>query len=102
MAVLVIAEVDGQTTEGYDGMLSAIEPALRDARGFIAHGAGPGPRGWRTFEVWDTAEDAAAFFARHVHRHLPDGVRPHRTMVTLHRLIQADSFDRRAATAARP
>lgn len=89
MAILVIAEVDGQTTEGYDGMLAAIESALRVAPGFIAHGAGPSAKGWHTFEVWDTAEDATAFFARHVHPHLPAGVRPRRTLVSLHRLIQA-------------
>lgn len=88
MAVLVIADVDGQTTEGYDGMLTAIEPALRAAPGFIAHGAGPGAKGWCTFEVWETAEDATAFFARWVHPHLPEGVRPRRTLVPLHRLIQ--------------
>lgn len=89
MAVLVIAEVAGQTPEGYDGMLAVIEPVLRAARGFIAHGAGPSSRGWHTFEVWDTAEDATAFFAEHVHPHLPPGVRPRRTMVPLHRLIEA-------------
>lgn len=89
MAVLVIADVEGQTPDGYDGMLAVIEPVLRAAPGFIAHGAGPSSRGWQTFEVWETAEDATAFFAQHVHPHLPPGVRPRRTMVGLHRLIQA-------------
>lgn len=97
MAVLVIAEVDGQTTAGYDGMLMAIEPALRTASGFIAHGAGPTPAGWRTFEVWDSAEDAARFYACWIHPRLPHGVRPHRTVVPLHRLIRAE--DGAVATA---
>jgi len=41
MAVLVIADVQGQTAEGYDGMLAALEADMKDAPGFIAHGAGP-------------------------------------------------------------
>jgi hypothetical protein len=45
MAVLAIAEVQGQTQEKYDGMLAAMGPALRQAKGFIAHGAGPSNEG---------------------------------------------------------
>lgn len=88
MAVLVLAEVDGQTVEGYDGMVAVIGASLRAAPGFIAHGAGPLGTGWRTFEVWETAEAATAFFAEHVHPNLPPGVRPRRTIIPLHRLIQ--------------
>ena len=40
MAVLVIADVCGQTAQGYDGMLAVLEPLLEAAPGFIAHGAG--------------------------------------------------------------
>ena len=55
MAVLVIADVCGQTAEGYDGMLAALEPVLQEAPGFIAHGAGPvGSGWWKTFEIWET------------------------------------------------
>lgn len=89
MAVLVFAEVDGQTQEAYDGMLALIGARLRAAPGFIAHGAGPLGKGWRTFEVWESAEAATAFFTRFVHPNLPTGVRPRRTMVPLHRLIRA-------------
>ena len=31
MAVLVIADVQGQTAEGYDGMLAALEADMKDA-----------------------------------------------------------------------
>ena len=41
MAVLVTAEVPGQTKEGYEGMLAVLGPLLKQTKGFIAHGAGP-------------------------------------------------------------
>ena len=41
MAVLVTAEVPGQTQEGYEQMIAALSPALKQAKGFIAQGAGP-------------------------------------------------------------
>jgi hypothetical protein len=87
MAVLVIAEVEGQTREKYDGMLAAMGAALREAKGFIAHGAGPAGAGWRTFEVWETQADATNFFVRHVHPNLPEGITPRRTLIELHNLI---------------
>ena len=37
MAVLVTAEVPGQTQQGYDGMLSVLESAIKQAPGFILH-----------------------------------------------------------------
>lgn len=89
MAVLVVADVAGQTSEKYDRMIEAIEPELRRAKGFIAHGAGPLGNSWQTFEVWDTAEDATRFFAAFVHPNLPEGVKPKRTLVELHALVLA-------------
>jgi hypothetical protein len=88
MAVLVIADVCGQSQEGYDRMLAVLEPLLEAAPGFIAHGAGAvGSGWWKTFEVWDTPEEATAFFATHVHPNLPPGVKPKRTIVELHALV---------------
>ena len=87
MAVLIIAEVEGQTEERYDGMLAAIGPALRAAKGFIAHGAGPAGDGWRTFEVWESSAEATRFFAEYVHPNLPEGIKPKRTLIELHSLI---------------
>ena len=40
MAVLVTADVPGQTKEGYEGMLAVLGPLLKQTKGFIAHGAG--------------------------------------------------------------
>jgi hypothetical protein len=87
MAVLVIADAHGQTPEGYDDLLDALRPALNEADGFIAHGAGPAVGGWQTFEVWETAADATRFFATYVYPYLPPGVRPKRTLVELHALV---------------
>jgi len=91
MAVLVIAEVEGQTEELYDGIIAVLGPRLRQAKGFIAQGAGPAGNVWRTFEVWETAADATQFFAQHIHPNLPPGVKPRRTLIELHSLVLAGS-----------
>ena len=88
MAVLVTAEVPGQTKEGYEGMLAVLSPVLRQAKGFIAHGAGPSGDGWRSFEIWESQEDATQFFAKYIHPNLPDGVKPKRSILELHSLIR--------------
>ena len=90
MAVLITAEVPGQTQEGYDGMIAFLGPLLKRTKGFIAHGAGPvSPTAWRSFEVWETAEDATRFFAEHIRPNLPPGVKPVRSIVELHALVRA-------------
>ena len=88
MAVLITAEVPGQTQEKYDRMLAVLAPLLREAKGFIAHGAGPSGDGWRSFEIWETQEDATQFFAQHIHPNLPPGIKPKRTLLQLHSLVQ--------------
>jgi hypothetical protein len=90
MAVLITADVPGQTQEKYDRMLAVLEPLIRQAKGFIAHGAGPAGDGWRSFEVWETAEDATHFFATCIHPTLPPGITPKRTLLQLHSLVQAE------------
>jgi hypothetical protein len=90
MAVLVTAEVPGQTQEKYDQMLTVLGPLLRQAKGFIAHGAGPAGDGWRTFEIWETQEDATQFFAKYIHPNLPPDIKPKRTLLELHTLIRAE------------
>ena len=87
MAVLVTADVPGQTLEGYDRMIAALSPALQEAKGFIAHGAAPADDGWRVFEIWESQADAAKFFAEYIHPNLPAGVKPKRSLVELHSLI---------------
>jgi hypothetical protein len=87
MAVLITADVKGQTQAGYDAMLAAVGPELERARGFIAHGGGPHQDGWRVFEIWESEADATRFFATHVRPNLPDGVLPKRTIVALNTLM---------------
>jgi hypothetical protein len=87
MAVLITADVPGQTQEGYDNMLTGLRPLLLQAKGFIAHGAGPDGDKWRTFEVWESLEDATQFFAKYIHPNLPEGVKPKRTILNLHQLL---------------
>jgi hypothetical protein len=94
MAVLVIADVCGQTAEAYDGMLAVLEPVLQLAPGFIAHGAGPvGSGWWKTFEIWESQAEATAFFATHVCPNLPPGVTPKRTLIELHGLVLGPMVD---------
>ena len=90
MAVLITADVPGQTREGYDGMIATLGPVIRQAQGFIAHGAGPVEGGWRVFEVWESAEAATAFFAKYIQPNLPPGIKPKRTILQLHSLVRAD------------
>ncbi len=87
MAVLITALVPGQTQEGYDQAMTTLRPLLTQARGFIAHGAGMSPEGWRVFEVWESTEQATAFFAKYIHPHLPSGVTPKRTYLELSSLV---------------
>ena len=89
MAVLVTADVPGQTQEGYDRMMTVLTPLLREAKGFIAHGAGPAGDSWRVFEIWESQEDATQFFAKYIHPNLPQGVTPKRSLLTLHSLVRA-------------
>jgi hypothetical protein len=88
MAVLVTADVPGQTAHGYDGMLSLLATALKQAPGFVMHTAHPIEGGWRILEVWESHE-ASQFFAKYVHPNLPPGVKPKRTIQSLHGLVKA-------------
>jgi heme-degrading monooxygenase HmoA len=88
MAILMIAEVEGQTPEKYDAMLAQMGEPMRKAKGFISHLAGPTEDGgWRVIEVWETKEDATRWFAEAVHPHLPPGVKPRRAFHEVHALV---------------
>lgn len=95
MAVMITAEVPGQTKQGYDAMLDALRDSMRNAKGFIGHYADMTDAGCLTFiEIWETAHDATHFFATYVHPNLPPGIKPKRTIRELHscvmRLTPAD------------
>jgi quinol monooxygenase YgiN len=88
MAVLVTAEVPGQTRQGYEGMLQLLAESIKAAPGFILHTAHPMEGGWRVIELWESREAANQFFARHVAPSLPPGIRPKRTVQELHSLVK--------------
>jgi hypothetical protein len=87
MPVLITAVVPGQTQEGYDAAMVNLRPLLERAKGFIAHGAGMSAEGWRVFEIWQTQQDATAFFARYIRPNLPPEITPKRTYLELHTLM---------------
>jgi quinol monooxygenase YgiN len=87
MAVLITAEVKGQTQQGYDGMLNVLAEPVRKAPGFVMHAAHPVEGGWRVIEVWESEDDANNFFAKAVAPNLPPGIRPKRSVQELHSLV---------------
>jgi len=87
MAVLVTAEVAGQTAEGYEGMRGRLDDAIRAAPGFLLHTAHPIDGGWRVIEVWESKRAADEFFARFVAPNLPEGIRPKRSVQELHGVL---------------
>jgi hypothetical protein len=88
MPVLVTAEVNGQTQQGYDGMRAMLEDGLKHAPGLVLHTSHPVEGGWRVLEIWESAKDANDFFAKAVHPNLPPGIKPRRTFQDLHNLIR--------------
>lgn len=88
MTVLITVDVHGQTREGYDGMIAVLEPLIKQAPGFLMHGAYETEDGqWRVFEVWAAKEDSDRFFAQHIAPILPPGVRPKRTVHALYGFV---------------
>ncbi|MBT2303699.1 hypothetical protein J7E70_24955 [Variovorax paradoxus] len=89
MTVLVTAEVQGQTRQGYEGMFSALSDGLKQAPGFVLHTAHPIEGGWRIIEVWQSKAEADHFFAKQVAPHLPPGIHPKRSIQELHSLLRS-------------
>ena len=88
MAVLVVAEVQGQTQQGYDAMFAVLAGALKHAQGFILHTAHPCEGGWRIIEIWSSKVEANEFFAKAVAPSLPPGIHPKRSVQELHSLLE--------------
>jgi hypothetical protein len=87
MAVLVTAEVQGQTQQGYDGMFAALADPLKQAPGFVLHTAYAVEGGWRIVEVWKSKAEANQYFAKYVAPNLPPGIHPKRSVQELHSLL---------------
>ncbi len=88
MSVMMVSEVGGQTQQGYDKMLAAVDDALKRAPGFVMHMSHPIDGGWRIVEVWASKDDATLFFAASIAPKLPDGIRPKLTFLPLYDLLQ--------------
>jgi heme-degrading monooxygenase HmoA len=85
MPVLMIGEVPNLTEEIYGGMIGQMSPLMKGAEGFISHSGGPSPSGgWRVVEMWDSEENAQAWFDANVKPNLPPGIVPTRTYYPLH------------------
>jgi quinol monooxygenase YgiN len=89
MAVLLTAEVSGQTREGYQATVDALREGIVKAPGFILHMSAPSEDGWTVIEVWESKREASDWFARHVAPALPEGITPHRTFRELNNVITA-------------
>jgi len=89
MAVLITADVQGQTPQGYEAMLAKLEGELKKAPGFVLQTAHAIDGGWRVIEVWKSKEDANRFFAKHVAPNLPPGIRPKLSHQELHSIVTA-------------
>jgi heme-degrading monooxygenase HmoA len=90
MAVLILTRVKGQTQEGYDSVLSAVEQLVKKAPGFIMHGAHPFEDGWNVIEVWNSKREADQWFAKDIVPNLPPGIHPKRAYYTLYSLLTPD------------
>ena len=87
MAVMVSAEVPGQTQEGYQTSLDMLRAGIVKAPGFIMHMTAPAEGGWSVFEVWESKEEANDWFAHNVAPALPEGITPRRTLRELYNVI---------------
>lgn len=87
MAILVSAEVPGQTREGYETTVEALASGLKEAPGFVLHMSAPSDDGWTVIEVWESKKEANDWFAHNVAPALPPGITPRRTFTELHTVI---------------
>jgi heme-degrading monooxygenase HmoA len=88
MAVIMVSDVGGQTTDGYEAMLAQVSPDLKAAEGFVMHASHPTDGGWRVIEIWASREDAARFYAAKVAPNLPPDIHPKLSFTPLHDVLQ--------------
>ena len=61
MAVVLIADVPGMTSELYRQAIDQVRAQLKAAPGFVAHAGTPTPRGFRVTEIWESRDDCTRF-----------------------------------------
>ena len=61
MAVVLVVDVPGMTSEVYRQAIDQVRAPLTAAQGFVAHAGTPTPDGFRVTEIWETREDCTRF-----------------------------------------
>ena len=61
MAVVMIADIPGMTSEMYRQAIGRVRDQLKAAPGFVAHAGTPTPQGFRVTEIWASREDCTRF-----------------------------------------
>ena len=69
----VRTEVSGLTQDQYDAMHAQLAPLAGEAKGFVAHIAGPTQGGWYVMEVWESKADWEQFIQDQVVPLMPAG-----------------------------
>ena len=87
MAVLISTKVKGQTQEGYDSVLAAVEELVKVTPGFVLHCAHPAEGEWLVYEVWNSKTEADQWFAKYIVPNLPTGIHPKRSYQELHSVV---------------
>ncbi len=61
MAVVLIADIPGMTSEMYRQAIDQVRAQLKAAPGFVAHAGTPTPQGFRVTEIWESQDDCTRF-----------------------------------------
>jgi heme-degrading monooxygenase HmoA len=61
MAVVLIADIPGMTSDTYRQTVNEVKDKLKAAPGFIAHAGTPTSNGFRVTEIWESQEDCMQF-----------------------------------------
>ena len=61
MAVVLVADVPGMTSETYRQAIDQVRAQLKAATGFVDHSGTPTPQGFRVTEIWESRDDCTRF-----------------------------------------
>jgi hypothetical protein len=61
MAVVLVADIPGMTSEMYRQAIDQVRTELKAAPGFVAHVGIPTPQGFRVTEIWESRDDCTRF-----------------------------------------
>lgn len=64
MAVVLIAEIPGMTSEMYQHAIDQVRAELKAAPGFLAHAGTPTAQGFRITEFWESQGECQRFLER--------------------------------------